>query len=138
VRIQDKYDIVLFDGVCNLCNGAVDFIIRNDKKNNFKFGSLQDAFSKKIMQDYAVAHDYLDSIVLIRGDRIFFKSEAALEICKKLGGIWTLFYCFKIFPDFMLNPVYDWIANSRYKWFGKRHTCRLPSPGEKSKFLSDE
>jgi predicted DCC family thiol-disulfide oxidoreductase YuxK len=136
MRIQDRYDIILFDGVCNLCNDAVDFIIKRDRKNHFKFTSLQDNVTQRLLKEYRIKEGYLDSIILIRGNQIFYKSRAALEISKKLSGIWPVLYSFIILPSFLRDPIYDWIANNRYKWFGKKETCRLPSEDEKSKFLS--
>ncbi|TVP44749.1 MAG: DUF393 domain-containing protein [Mongoliibacter sp.] len=135
MRIQDKFDIVMFDGVCNLCNDAVDFIIVRDKNDKFKFGALQDDKSKDILKGYKVKEDYLDSIILIRGDQIFYKSRAALEIAKNLSGLWPVTYAFIIIPAFVRDPIYDWIARNRYKWFGKRETCRFPSEEERAKFL---
>jgi predicted DCC family thiol-disulfide oxidoreductase YuxK len=136
MRIQDRFDIILFDGVCNLCNDAVDFIIRRDKKNQFKFISLQENLAQKLLENYKVKEVFPDSIALIRGNQIFYKSRAALEISKKLSGIWPVFYAFIIIPPFLSDPLYDWIAKNRYKWFGKKETCRLPNEEEKSKFLS--
>lgn len=135
-RIQDQYDIVLFDGVCNLCNAAVDLIIRNDKAGNFKVGALQDEKSRSILEEYTIDPEYLDSIILIRGDQVFYRSRAALEISKKLRGLWPLLYAFIVVPNFIRDPVYNWIADNRYSWFGKKDTCRLPTPEEKEKFLS--
>lgn len=134
-RIQDQFDIVLFDGVCNLCNTAVDLIIRNDKKGSFKVGALQDPKTKELLKDYAIDSDYLDSIILIRGDQVFYKSRAALEITKKLKGLWPLLYVFIIVPNALRDPVYDWIARNRYRWYGKKETCRLPTPEERARFL---
>jgi predicted DCC family thiol-disulfide oxidoreductase YuxK len=135
MRIQDKFDIVMFDGVCNLCNDAVDFIIVRDKNDKFKFGALQEETSKEILKDFNVKEDYLDSIILIREDKIFYKSKAALEIARNLSGLWPLFYGLVIIPAFLRDPIYDWIARNRYKWFGKRETCRFPSEEERAKFL---
>lgn len=135
-RIQDQYDIVLFDGVCNLCNAAVDLIIRNDKAGNFKVGALQDEKSRSILEEYTIDPEYLDSIILIRGDQVFYRSRAALEISKKLRGLWPLLYAFIVVPNFIRDPVYNWIADNRYSWFGKKDTCRLPTPEEKERFLS--
>ncbi|MEX2592525.1 MAG: thiol-disulfide oxidoreductase DCC family protein [Anditalea sp.] len=134
-RIQDRYDIVLFDGVCNLCNNAVDIIIRNDKKGHFKVAALQDEKTRELLEGYNINSDYLDSIILIRGDKVFYKSRAALEITKKLKGVWPLLYVFIIVPAMLRDPIYDWIAKNRYKWYGKKETCRLPTPEEKSRFL---
>lgn len=135
MRIQDRFDIILFDGVCNLCNNAVDFVIRRDKNDRFKFGALQDQATKSILKDYKINQDYIDSIILVRGDQIYYKSKAALEIAKNLGGIWPILYVFKIVPSFIRDPVYDWIAKNRYKWFGKKETCRIPTSKEREKFL---
>lgn len=136
MRIQDKYDIVLFDGVCNLCNQAVDFIIRRDKNDDFKVGALQDPQVKDILKTYSINEDYLDSLVLIQGDQIFYKSEAALKIARKLGRGWQIFYIGILLPVSVRDKIYDWIGENRYKWFGKKETCRLPSPEEKEKFIS--
>lgn len=136
MRVQDKYEVILFDGVCNLCNNSVDFVIQRDKKNRFKFGALQDPSTKKLLKDYLINSEYLDSLVLISGDQVYYKSSAALQIAKNLGGFWSAWYGLKIVPKFIRDPIYDWIAANRYKWFGKKETCRLPSPEEKEKFLS--
>jgi len=137
MRIQDRYDIILFDGVCNLCNNAVDFVIKRDKKDRFKFGALQDAASKSILKENKINQDYIDSIILVRGDQIFYKSKAALEIAKNLSGLWPVLVVFNIVPSFIRDPIYDWIARKRYSWFGKKETCRIPTPEEKQKFLGN-
>lgn len=135
MRIQDKYDIILFDGVCNLCNNAVDFVIRRDKYDRFKFGALQDKATRSILREYKINQNYMDSIILIRGDHVFYKSKAALEIARNLGSLWPALYVFSIVPAFIRDPVYDWIAGNRYRWFGKKETCRIPTSIEKQKFL---
>ncbi|UCS93119.1 thiol-disulfide oxidoreductase DCC family protein [Echinicola marina] len=135
---NQDFDIVLFDGVCNLCNQAVDFIIQHDSKNHFKLASLQDEPGKALLKGKSIDEAYLDSIVLLRKNKVYYKSRAALEIAKKLKGLWPLFYGFIIVPQFLRDPVYDWIAKNRYKWFGKRDTCRLPNEREKRKFLSTD
>ena len=136
MRVEEKFDIVLFDGVCNLCNHAVDFIINRDKKGHFKLGALQDEHVKKLLQSHAINEDYLDSLVLLRGEKIFYKSRAALEISRKLNALWPLLYGLVIIPAFIRDPVYDWIARNRYKWFGKKETCRLPTAEEQERFLT--
>lgn len=134
-RLQDRFDIILFDGVCNLCNSAVDLIVRNDKKGHFKIGPLQNARSRKILEQYDISSEYLNSIILIRGDRVFYKSRAGLEITRHLIGLWPLLYVLIIIPRFVRDPIYDWIARNRYRWFGKKETCRLPTLGESARFL---
>lgn len=136
MRIQDKFNLVLFDGVCNLCNQAVDFIIRKDKKDKFKVGALQDSVVKDLLKDYTIDENYLDSLVLIQGDDVFYKSSAALRIARDLGGFWQIFYIGILLPESIRDRIYDWIGRNRYKWFGKKETCRLPTPSEKEKFIS--
>jgi predicted DCC family thiol-disulfide oxidoreductase YuxK len=138
MRVQDKYLVVLFDGVCNLCNNAVDFIITRDSKDKFKVGALQDKVTQKLLEDYKINKDYIDSLVFIHEDSVFYKSRAALEIARNLGGLWPMMYSFIIVPPVIRDPIYDWIARNRYKWFGKKETCRLPSDEEKKRFLSPE
>jgi len=135
MRVQDKFIIVLFDGVCNLCNSAVDFIITRDKKNKFKVGALQEVASKNILKNYQINEEYLDSLVYIHKNQVYYKSRAALEITRNLNGLWPFLYIFIIIPSFLRNPIYNWIARNRYKWFGKKETCRLPTHEEKTKFL---
>jgi predicted DCC family thiol-disulfide oxidoreductase YuxK len=128
--------IVFFDGVCNLCNSSVDFMIKRDKNDQFLVGALQDEISKDILSQYDVREDYLDSIILLEKGRIFYKSTAALKIARNLSGFWPALYPLIILPQELRDGVYDWIGKNRYKWFGKQNTCRLPSPEEKAKFLS--
>ena len=130
--------IILFDGVCNLCNSSIDFILRRDRKNNFLVGALQEKPAREILSDFEVNPEYLDSLVLIEKGEIFYKSDAALKIAKNLSGLWPIFYPLIYLPSGFRNSVYDWIARNRYKWFGKKNTCRLPSPEEASKFLSEK
>lgn len=137
MRVQDKFNIVLFDGVCNLCNGAVDFIIQRDYKGKFKVGALQERPAQTLLKSYTIDPNYLDSLVLIIGDKVFYKSRAALEISKKLNALWPLFYIFIVIPSFLRDPIYDWIAANRFKWFGKKNTCRLPNEKEKERFLTE-
>jgi predicted DCC family thiol-disulfide oxidoreductase YuxK len=130
--------IIFFDGVCNLCNSSIDFIIKRDKNNHFLVGALQDDFSKKILSSYDVKEDYLDSLVLLEDGKIYYRSTAALMISRRLSGLWPFFYAFIVLPAWLRDPIYDWIGRNRYRWFGKKETCRLPTSEEKSKFLSPE
>ena len=128
-----KKDTIFFDGVCNLCNGAINFVIDRDKKQRFNFSSLQSEAAEKILPNYL---NEVDSIILVKkSGKIYCKSNAALEISKSLKGLWPALYAFKILPRFIRDIVYDWIAKNRYKWFGKRDTCRMPSPELKERFL---
>lgn len=130
--------IIFFDGVCNLCNTSIDFVIQRDKSDQFLVGALQDDFSKKILSDYEVQEDYLDSIILLEKGEVYYKSTAALKIARHLSGLWPAIYPLIFLPKFLRDPVYNWIGANRYRWFGKKSTCRLPTPAEKAKFLSEE
>ncbi len=128
-------DIVLFDGVCNLCNGAVLFIIKHDKKDRFRFAALESELGEQLLLKYEIDPTKIDSIVLISGDTAYAKAGAALRIAKHLSGLWPLLYSLIIIPNFLSNAVYDFIAKNRYKWFGKKESCMIPTPELKSKFL---
>ena len=127
--------ILLFDGVCNLCNSAVQFVIKRDKKKKFLYTSLQSKTGQKLLLKYGLNLSDFDSFILIENEKYFTKSTAALKVAKGLGGIWSMLYIFIIIPKFSRNAIYDFIAQNRYKWFGKRDECMLPSPEFKDRFL---
>lgn len=126
--------LILFDGVCNLCNGFVQFVIKNDKKKLFKFGSLQSANSKSILLNLGVEQN-LKTVILIADGVAYFKSDAALQILKQLKFPFKILYIFIIVPRFIRNWVYDFIAKNRYKFFGKKDTCMVPSQELKERFI---
>lgn len=136
--MKNHKSIIFFDGVCNLCNASIDFIIKRDRKNRFLVGALQDQFSRKILSDHQVKADYLDSLVLLEDQKVYYKSTAALKIARQLSGLWPVFYPLIFLPKWLRDPVYDWIGKNRFRWFGKKNTCRLPSPEERAKFLNSE
>lgn len=127
--------IILFDGVCNLCNTSVNFIIKHDKKEHYLFASLQSDVAKEILLHFNKKNMRLNTIYLIEGNIIYEKSTAVLKISKKLNGSYPLIYGFNIIPKFIRDWIYDIIAINRYKWFGKQETCRLPSEKTKKRFL---
>lgn len=129
------HKIILFDGVCNLCNGAVTYIIRRDKKNLFKFAALQSEIGQQLISKFNIDTSKVDSIILIDGEKHYEKSSAALRIAKYLSGAYPLLFGFMILPKFIRNAVYDYIAKNRYKWFGKKESCMIPTAELKSKFL---
>ena len=131
--MEDK--IILFDGVCNLCNGAINFIIKHDPKGIFKFASLQGETGQKLLAQHTIDPQETDSIVLIDNDQVSVKSSAALRIAKNLNQGYPLLFGFMIIPTFIRNGVYDFIAANRYKWFGKKESCMLPTPELRSRFL---
>ena len=135
MSIESKYHIILFDGVCNLCNSSVNFIIRHDKRNKFKFAALQSEAGNELIEKYKIDVIKTDSIFLIHDEKYFTKSTAALRIAKKLSGAYPLLYLFMIIPPFIRNGVYDYIANNRYNWFGKMDSCMIPTQELQEKFL---
>jgi predicted DCC family thiol-disulfide oxidoreductase YuxK len=127
--------IILFDGVCNLCNNSVVFIIKRDKKDVFRFAAIQSDEGEKLIKEHNIDTSKTDSIILIEENKYSVKSTAALKIAKYLKGGYPLLYGFIILPVFFRNWVYDIIAKNRYKWFGKKDSCMIPTPELKSKFL---
>ena len=127
--------ILLFDGVCNLCNNSVQFILKRDKKRQFVFGSLQGEAGQALLKKFNLPKENFHTFVLIEGDRVYTRSTAALRIAKHLGRGWQVVYGLVIIPRPLRDAVYGWISKNRYKWFGKSDTCRLPSPEEKALFL---
>ncbi len=135
MKAKARYKIILFDGVCNLCNGAVTYIIKRDKKNVFKFAALQSEIGQELVLKFKIDTSKVDSIILIDGEKHYEKSSAALRISKDLSGAYPLLFGFMIVPKFIRNAVYDYIARNRYKWFGKKESCMIPTAELKSKFL---
>jgi len=132
---QDK-KIILFDGVCNLCDSSIQFIIKHDKKDIFRFVALQSEIGLEIINHIGIDTTKIDSILLYEpGKAYYYKAQAALKIAKELGGIYTAISWFSILPDFLTNTVYDYIARNRYKWYGKKDACMIPTPELKAKFL---
>ncbi|MBI3883130.1 MAG: thiol-disulfide oxidoreductase DCC family protein [Sphingobacteriales bacterium] len=133
---MNSQPIILFDGVCNLCNTAVQFVIRHDPQAKFLFASLQSEAGQQLLQQYNLVANDLNSFVLIQDNKPYIRSAAALKTAWQITGIWKLLYFFIIIPSFIRDAVYRLIANNRYKWFGKRASCMLPSPELKARFLS--
>lgn len=130
-----NHKIILFDGVCNLCNGAINYVIKRDKNNVFKFAALQSEIGKELISKFNIDTSKVDSIILIDGEKHYEKSSAALHIAKYLSGGYPLLFGFMIVPKFIRNSGYDYIARNRYKWFGKKESCMIPTAELKSKFL---
>jgi predicted DCC family thiol-disulfide oxidoreductase YuxK len=130
-----KNPVILFDGVCNFCSRSVQFIIRHDPKHRFRFASLQSEFGQKLMQHFGLPADQFNSFLLFENGKIYTRSTGALRVAKKLKGLWSLLYGFIILPRFIRDPVYNFIARNRYKWFGKKEECWIPTSELKSLFL---
>lgn len=128
--------IILFDGVCNLCNSSVQFVIKHDKRDVFRFVPLQSDLGIKIINYLGIDTKNTDSIVLYEPTKAYYyKAEAALKVAKEFGGVYVLLQLFNIFPKFISNAVYDYVARNRYKWYGKQESCMIPTPELKAKFL---
>jgi predicted DCC family thiol-disulfide oxidoreductase YuxK len=127
--------ILLFDGVCNLCHQAVQFIIHRDPHGRIHFASLQSEAGRMLLARFHLPETYLDSIVLIDDGKIYTQSTAALRIARKLHGWWPALYLLILVPRFIRDPLYKWIARNRYRWFGKREACLLPTPQLRKRFL---
>ncbi|OQA30317.1 MAG: hypothetical protein BWY55_00918 [archaeon ADurb.Bin336] len=128
--------IILFDGVCNLCDSLLQFVIHHDKKDVFRFVALQSPLGQKIVNHIGIQNKNIDSIILyVPGVAYYYKSSAALEIARELGGFFHLGTIFKIIPTVLRNHIYDYVAKNRYSWYGKKASCMIPTPELKSKFL---
>ncbi len=132
---EAEHPVILFDGVCNLCTASVQYVIKHDPKRLFRFASLQSDFGNKILNDFDLPLNDPNSFVLLAGNKIYDRSTAALMVAKKLKGPVSLLYIFIIIPKFIRNLVYSFIAKHRYKWFGKKTTCWLPTPELKQLFI---
>ncbi|MFD2583820.1 thiol-disulfide oxidoreductase DCC family protein [Pedobacter vanadiisoli] len=126
--------VIFFDGVCNLCNSSVQFVIAHDKKDQFRFTPLQGDYAKEMLPEFNADQQKLNTILLLVNGKLYTKSSAALRIARKLNGLIPLLYVFLIVPKFIRDWFYDMIAKNRYKWWGKQESCWLPTPELKSKF----
>jgi len=127
--------IILFDGVCNFCNFWVNFIIDRDKNDKFRFAALQSEASQDLLQQFNLSTTDFDTFILIEGKKYYTKSTAALRIAKHLNFPINILYYFIFVPKFIRDYIYSLVANNRYKFFGKRDTCRIPAEKERQKFL---
>ena len=126
---------VLFDGVCNLCNASVLFIIDRDPGGHFAFAPLQSAEAARLLAERGYRGAELSSVLLVEGGRVHSRSTAALRVARRLGGGWPLLSAFMIVPRFIRDGVYDWIGRNRYRWFGRQEACRIPTPELASRFV---
>ncbi len=133
---EAQHSIVLFDGVCNLCNSAVQFIIKRDKTDRYRFSALQSESGKKLSSERNIDTQKIDSIILIEpGKAYYIKAAAALQIGKSFGGLWKALAIFEWIPPVISNWVYDLVAKNRYRWFGRKEHCMIPTQELKAKFL---
>jgi predicted DCC family thiol-disulfide oxidoreductase YuxK len=133
---MEQQPIILFDGVCNFCNSAVNFTLKRNKKANICFAPLQSEAGQKLLQQYNLPANEMRSFIIIENGIIYKQSTAALKVCRHLRGLWPLCYGFIIIPKFIRDGIYNWIARNRYKWFGMRQSCMIPTPEVKARFIS--
>jgi predicted DCC family thiol-disulfide oxidoreductase YuxK len=135
VETEQSGPIVLFDGLCNFCDASVNFIIDHDPRGRFRFAPLQSEAAKALLLRHGLDAQQLQSVALIEEGSCYTRSTAALRIARRLSGPWRLLYGLIGVPRSMRDFVYDWIARNRYRWFGRRDACRVPTPELRSRFL---
>lgn len=133
--MNKEHGIILFDGVCNLCNGTVQFILKRDPKGYFQFASLQSDAGQELLKKYNLPTEVFNSFVLIENDNAYLQSTGALRVARRLNAAWPMLYGFIIVPAFIRNFFYNLISKNRYRWFGKKEECMLPLPEWKGRFL---
>jgi predicted DCC family thiol-disulfide oxidoreductase YuxK len=133
---ESQHGIILFDGICNFCHRSVNIIIRRDKKKYFQFAPIQSDTGKQLMAQYGLDPIRFDSVILINRDKAYTYSSAVLHIARRLTGVYPLLYTGIIVPRFIRDFMYKWVARNRYKWFGKKDQCMVPTPEVRSRFLS--
>lgn len=129
--------VILFDGVCNMCNSFVQFVIKRDKNKLFQFASLQSEYGKGLLKHFHLDTREYDTMLLYDGQKVLTRSDAVLAVTSRLKGIWKWSSFCKMVPGFLRNGIYTMLAKRRYKLFGKRETCMVPTPELKSRFLDD-
>ena len=131
----NTYSIILFDGVCNYCNSWVNFAIRHDKKDRFRFAALQSEKGVELLKKFGLSDTKLDSIVLIENEKYYTRSTAGFRMFRRLNGLYPLLYGFVIVPRFIRDGIYGIISRNRYKWWGKSESCMVPTAEVRVKFL---
>lgn len=127
--------VILFDGVCNVCNGFVQFMIPRDPKGYFKFASLQSEIGQQILKAYDLPAEELSTVILVEGGKVYTHSDVAIRASRHMSGLWPAFSIFSVVPRFLRDGIYNWIARNRYRWFGQREQCMIPTPDIRQRFL---
>ncbi len=135
MQSQVTRPVILFDGVCNLCSSSVQFIIKRDRKNLFRFASLQSEFGQQVLKEHHLPANELNSFILLNNGKLYTRSTGALKVVKHLSGAWPLLYAFIIIPSPIRDGIYNIVSKNRYRWFGKKEACWLPTPELRKKFL---
>jgi len=135
--LNSDHPIILFDGVCNFCNSIVNFIIKQDKENIFHFAALQSDADQRLLKEYNIPATGLNSFILIDGSKAYKSSTAGLRLYDKLPWYWKWTQVFWIVPQFIRDRIYNVIAKNRYKWFGKRDSCMIPTEDVKNRFIQE-
>jgi predicted DCC family thiol-disulfide oxidoreductase YuxK len=135
---DDTNAIILFDGVCNFCNRSVNLVIKRDRRGYFRFAPLQEPKGAEVARRYGVDPTKLDTFVLVENGRAYRKSGGALRVARRLGGVYALAFALIIVPPFVRDFFYDWFARRRYRWFGKRDACMVPTAEVRERFLTEE
>jgi predicted DCC family thiol-disulfide oxidoreductase YuxK len=128
--------LVLFDGVCNLCNASVRFLIQRDPGGRFRFASIQSPPGRRLYEEHGQSAERLETIMLVVDGRAYVHSDAALRIARELGGPWSALWPLRFIPRGLRDPIYLWVARHRYRWFGRSEACMVPNPDLKSRFLA--
>jgi predicted DCC family thiol-disulfide oxidoreductase YuxK len=131
----NEHPVILFDGVCNFCNGAINFVLKHDRKGIFRFAALQSQAGQKLLKQYHLSTNDFESFILIDDGQVYKKSSASLRVLNKLPWYWKEIQILKIIPRIFSDAIYDFIAKHRYKWFGKKEQCMVPTPEIRSRFL---
>ena len=127
--------LVLYDGVCNLCARSVRFVVRHDRAGVFRFASIQSPLGQELYRRHGLDPEAMPSFLVISGGRAFVRSDGALEVLRRCGGIWACVAWLRWIPRWARDPMYDWVARNRYRWFGRAETCLIPSPELRARFL---
>jgi predicted DCC family thiol-disulfide oxidoreductase YuxK len=132
---QTPDNLILFDGVCNLCSASVQFVIRHDPAGKFRFAAIQSQVGREIFQSHGLDPADLQTFVFITSGRIFLRSDAAIEVVSRFGGAWRFLRVFQFVPRIVRDSIYSIIARNRYRWFGRKEVCMIPTPEIKERFL---
>lgn len=135
-KMYEQQQVIFFDGVCNLCEGTVQFLLKKNKKKNLLFASLQGKSGQQMLAQYGLSQNDFNSFVFIENGKLYQRSTGALRVAKYLPGLWPLmFYIFILVPPLIRDGVYNYVAKHRFAWYGKKNACWLPTPELKQRFL---